>query len=62
MSLEAFSEVKTDLSLPSPNKERNKYGQANRNLYKTNLDQVWTALFSSFVYDEIFTHRRGDLM
>jgi hypothetical protein len=60
MSQEAFSKVNGFLS--SPNKERNNYGQANQNLYKTSLYQVWTALFYSFVYEEIFTHRRGYLL
>ena len=40
MSLEAFSKVKMDLSVSSLNNERNKYFQANENLYRTNLNQV----------------------
>jgi len=44
MSLEAFSKIKMDLSLSSLHNERSKYFQANENLYKTNLNQVWDAI------------------
>jgi len=49
MSLEAFSKVKTDLSLSSLNNERSKYFQANQNLYKTSLYQVWTECCIIFI-------------
>jgi ABC-type bacteriocin/lantibiotic exporter with double-glycine peptidase domain len=47
MSLDAFSKVKTDLSITSLNNERKKYFQANDHLYRTNLSQVCTFVLNS---------------